>query len=101
MIQDVNSVFSPDQSVLNFCSTATRFQYRWRKSRLRRNLTLFNIRIVLLRIEGGVAIVTQSVRHGHVDIRTHRSVTIGACDILIMTIALYAATALQYRMYSH
>jgi len=36
MIQDVNSSFSPDQSVLNFCSTATRSQRRRRKSRLPR-----------------------------------------------------------------
>jgi len=31
-IRDVNSAFSPDQSVLNCCSTATRFQCRGRKS---------------------------------------------------------------------
>ena len=35
-LRGVNSVFSPDQSVVNFCSAATRLQRRRRKSRLRR-----------------------------------------------------------------
>jgi len=33
----MHSAFSPDQSVLNLCSTATRFQRRRPKSRLRRS----------------------------------------------------------------
>jgi len=37
MIRDVNSTLSPDQSVLNFCSTATRLQRRRSKSRLLRS----------------------------------------------------------------
>jgi len=37
MIQDVNSTLSPDQSVLNFCSAATRLQHLRPKSRLRRS----------------------------------------------------------------
>ena len=36
VIQDVHSAVSREQSVLNFCSTATRLQRDRRKSRLRR-----------------------------------------------------------------
>ena len=39
MIHNLNSAFSPDQSIklLEFCSTATRMQRRRRKPRLRRS----------------------------------------------------------------